>query len=126
MAKETRWTQTGGDMNPKDYGAVLTRRAESSLGEQIEIVEIEPRETGKGYYVQECEISFDDLTWEKNRDVARTHGHTRSYWEELPMEARAHDRIRHWGCVHLGGGSRYVEKWSDALPAKSNQIKWWR
>lgn len=122
----SRWTQTGGDMNPKSHGAVITRRAKSSLGDQIEIVEIEPSEDGEGYFVQECEISFSDLVWEKNKDVARTNGRSRSEWDELPMEARAEDRLRHWGCAHLGGENRFVKKWSDALPTKSAQIKWWR
>jgi len=122
----SRWAQTGGDLNPKDYGAVLTRHAESSLGEQIEIVHIDPDESVMEYHVQRAEIPTGELTWQQNAQAARANGRSRAEWEELPLEARAEDRLMYWGADHLGGASFYTKKWSEALPARSNQIKWWR
>jgi len=122
MAKH--WIQIGGDVNPKEHGATLVRRAHSSLGEQIEVVDITPGDDG--YYVTTADIPVDDLTWEKNRDVAKAHGHERHEWEASELEHRAMDRLNYWGGTHLGGGYDFVTKWSAALPARSNQIRWWR
>ena len=113
-----KWEQIGGDVDPKDHGAVLARKVD----DYIEVVDIEPDPAG-GYYVMSGDFHISDLSWARNRGAARANGHdTREEWEDATLEHRAMDRLRYGP----SGGVRQVTKWSDALPARSNQIAWWR
>lgn len=120
MAKE--WKQIGGDVDPREHGAVLARTDRGG----IEVFEITPNDMGPGYFTSYVSIDKSDLTWEKNQDVAKSHGHSKKDWNELSLALRGADRLRHWGAGHLLGESNLVTTWGDALPAKSNQIAWWR
>jgi hypothetical protein len=115
-----RWEQVGGDVNPKDYGAILAR---DDGGGWIEIWEIETEgDLNEGeFYVVESSHHKSDLGWEKNQDVARTVGATKEEWEQQSDVGRASERHR-----HHGGDGRTVKGWARALPAASNSIKWWK
>lgn len=55
-----RWEQVGGDVNPKEYGAVLVRVEGSS----VTVVQIDPgEEEGEGFYVTEGHFDESDLKW---------------------------------------------------------------
>lgn len=135
MAKA--WQQVGGDVNPKEYGAILARiepggvpwsaGSQSGVSQQsVELVEIDPdEERGRGYYVSSASMDESDLTWEKCKDCAASSGMSHAEWKKATIVERAITKLRHWGAAHLGGETTRVKNWSDALPAKSNQITWW-
>lgn len=134
MAKA--WQQVGGDVNPKEYGAMLARidpggRPWSAGGQSgvsqasVELVEIDPDEERGGWNVYSASMDESDLTWEKCKDCAATSGISRADWNKSTIVERAMAKMRHWGAYHLGGEQSHVKKWSDALPGKSNQIQWW-
>ena len=116
-----KWEQTGGDVNPKNHGAVLTRRD----GDYVEIVKIEPRgdsgDDATSWDIVENSFHVDDLTWTGNEDVASYVGASRSDWLEFSPEERAQALLD-----YSGGDNRVAKRWSDALPVASNSIKWWR
>ena|SRR5271157_944541 len=111
-----QWEQIGGDVNPKEHGAVLARVE----GGWAEVVDIEPN--GKSYAVTEGSFHADDLTWEKSKDVASFVGASKTNWEKASVTERAADHMSY----HGGDGTRRTRSWSDALPAASNSIKWWK
>lgn len=116
-----RWEQVGGDVNPKDYGAILAR---DDGGGWIEIWEIDPEagDLSEGeFYVVESNHHKSDLGWDKNEGVARTVGATKDEWEKQSLVGRAAEVHR----VH-GGNGRIVKGWANSLPAASNSIKWWK
>jgi hypothetical protein len=125
------WKQIGGDVNPKDYGAVLGR-VEGSRGRarSVEIVRINPdEEQGHGYYVDTAYFDESDLEWggrAKGREIASTIGASRADWDEMSLEQRAEAAMGYYGAGWSDEtGGRRVDKWSDALPVRSNQIQWW-
>lgn len=134
MAKS--WNQVGGDVNPKEYGAVLARYEPggspwSAGGQkgvskaQVEVVEIEPDEERGGYIVTTAGYDEDDLKWgEYAAGIASAMGISKGKWQRMSLVDRGADAIRYGGSS-WSGDVRHVQKWSDALPAKSNQIAWW-
>lgn len=135
MAK--KWHQVGGDVNPKEYGAILARiepggvpwsaGGQHGVSEQsVELVEIDPDEERKtGFYVSSASLDESDLTWEKCKDCAASSDISQAAWKKATIVERAIAKLRHWGAAHLGGDTKRVKNWSDALPARSNQIQWW-
>ena len=121
-----RWEQVGGDVNPKEYGAVLARVEGSS----VTVVQIDPgEEEGEGFYVTEGHFDESDLKWggqAKAERVAASCGVSKLEWEEkLSLADRAQAALAYHG-GGWSGDSRHTKKWSDALPAASNSIKWWK
>jgi hypothetical protein len=134
MAK--KWHQVGGDVNPKEYGAILARiepggvpwsaGGRSGVSQpSVELVEIDPDEERGGWNVYSASMDESDLTWEKCKDCAASSGISRQAWSKSTIVERAMAKMRHWGAAHLGGDQSHVKNWSSALPAKSNQIQWW-
>ena len=127
MANASRWKQIGGDVDPKEHGAILARLYPARNPRQVEIVEIDPDVEGvSGYWVQRADIFIDDLEWEHNKDVARSSGISQREWAAMSPEERAERRLSHWGASHLGGDAFQTKLWSKALPAPSRSILWWR
>jgi hypothetical protein len=149
MAKE--WEQIGGDVNPKEYGAVLARVSGGDgvgsirctthrdcvehleLGRacaaarchkmSVEVIRIDPDEAVEhGWFIKSNYFDFDDLTWEKSKGIASFIGANQDDWETMSLAYRAEAALDYGG----GGDDSYVKMWSEALPVKSNQIKWWR
>ncbi len=120
-----RWEQIGGDVNPKEYGAILALVE----GDSISLIEIQPDdESGKGYWVTDADYDADDLEWSgsaNGKGIASSIGASKSEWDEMSFVDRAHAAMGYHGGGWSGGTERVV-KWSDALPAASNSIKWWR
>lgn len=128
MAKQ--WKQIGGDVNPKEYGAVLARVTPGQW-DSVEIVRIETDdERGYGYYVTTAEFDDSDLEWKgraHGSKVASSIGASRSEWNAMSLEEKGEAAIGYYGSGWSdSSGGRRVDKWSDALPARSNQIQWWR
>jgi len=121
-----RWEQNGGDVNPKEYGAVLARVE----GNSVEIVEIDPDEEREGwYYVITGDFDEDDLDWDKGKyapSIAKTHGASREDWEEWSLAERGEAALRYHGSNWSQGSPEHVKGWANALPTASNSIKWWR
>jgi hypothetical protein len=120
------WFQIGGDVNPREHGAILGKY--HGIEGYVEIVEIVPEallpDGGDGFWVERADIPVEDLEWSLNRDVARSHGWRKALWEDLDVFARAQARLHHWGSRHLGGDGRIEKTWSKALPAQSRSIRW--
>lgn len=122
MAK--RWEQVGGDVNPKDYGAVIAVLD----GDTVDVQRIDPNEEGPGWHVDSATFYLSDLEWDgsaKAPDIARTMGISKEEWEGMGPLARAAAAMQYHGSG-WSGSSEIVTKWSHALPVKSNQIKWWK
>ena len=119
-----KWEQVGGDVNPKNHGAIIAKVDDSS----VDVVRIEPNEEGPGWHVDTSTFYFTDLEWGGQahpEQMAGSMGFTREEWEETKPVQRAAIAMQFHGSG-WSGDSRLVKKWSDALPAKSNQIKWWK
>mgnify|MGYP001609603175 CR=1 FL=1 len=122
MAKA--WKQVGGDVNPKDYGAVLARVD----GDSVEVVRIEPNEEGPGWHVTTCNFHTSDLEWGGQahpEQMSGTMDFTKEEWDQTPIDGRGAIALQYHGSGWCGD-DRLVTKWSQALPARPNQIKWWR
>jgi len=125
MAKS--WKQVGGDVNPKEYGALLARVDSSG----VEIVRIEPVEGDderSGWYVTNAYFHKSDLEWggqAKPENMASSMDFDRKEWEETTLEGRGAIAMEYHG-GHWSGEEHKTTKWSDALPARSNQIQWWK
>jgi hypothetical protein len=136
------WAQVGGDVNPKEYGAILAREEPGGVPwsaggrhgisqASVEIVQIDTDdERGRGYYVSTAYFYESDLKWGGKahaEKIAPTSGYSKAEWNRLSLVDRAVAAIGYYGSGWSDEtGGRRVEKWSEALPAKSNQIKWWR
>jgi len=122
MAKH--WKQVGGDVNPKDHGCILARVDSSG----VEVVRIEPNEEGPGWFVATNYFYTADLEWGGQthpEKMASTMDFDRKQWEETDLANRGAIAAEYHGSG-WGGDDRQVTKWSQALPAKTNQIQWWR
>jgi hypothetical protein len=122
LTAKPRWTQVGGDMNPKDHGAVLALNE----GTSVTIIDIEPNEEGPGWHVTEAAFHDSDLNRPNPNAVrlASFAGMSLEEWADLPLEQKGETAIRYFGSS-WSGDTKLVKKWSDALPTKtSNQIKW--
>jgi hypothetical protein len=120
-----RWEQIGGDVNPKEYGAILARVD----GNSIEVVEIVPNDEGKGWYVVTADYDASDLEWDgsaKGSRIASSIGASKSEWEKMSLMARAEAAMGYHGGNWSQGAPQHEMQWSSALPAASNSIKWWR
>lgn len=126
-----RWEQVGGDVDPKEYGAVLARVEGSS----VEIVEIDPDEEREGwYYIITADFDEDDLDWDKGKyasSIAKTMGASREDWEESDLAERGEAALRYHGSNWSQGSPEHVKGWKNALSSAvgSSQvasIKWWR
>ena len=124
-----KWEQVGGDVNPKEHGAVLARVE----GTSVTVVDIEPIDDNvggiKGYYVIEGDFDEDDLAWggsAKAESIASYIGCSKAEWKELNLAERAAAALSYHGSGWSQGQADRVLKWSEALPAASNSIKWWR
>ena len=118
------WKQVGGDVNPKDYGAILARVDESG----VEVVRIEPNEEGPGWFVTTGYFFKDDLKWGGQIDPEGMSGSMdfdEQEWEQTPLEGRGAIALQYHGSG-WGGDEKQVTKWSEALPARPNQIQWGR
>jgi hypothetical protein len=127
-----KWKQVGGDVNPKEYGAVLVRvEGGPFTGRSVEVVRINTDDDrGRGYHVSTADFDESDLEWAgraHGSKIASSIGASRSEWQAMSLEDKAEAAIGYYGSGWSDetGGLR-VEKWSDALPARSNQIEWWR
>lgn len=121
-----RWEQIGGDVNPRDHGAVLARISSSS----IEVLVIDPVEEseGEGYWVTDANYDASDLEWDgpaKGSRIAASIGASKDQWEKMDLEQRAEAAMGYHG-GNWSGSTTMVKKWSDALPVASTSIKWWR
>lgn len=128
MAK--KWRQVGGDVNPKDHGAVLANVDDDKGG--VTIVRIEPNEDedeGKGWHVLESHFYATDLNWDGGqanpREMSLTMGFTRDEWEKTDLANRGAIALQYHGS-NWAEAETFSKKWSEALPAKTNQIQWWR
>lgn len=118
------WKQIGGDVNPKDHGAVLAK----VQGDSVEVVRIDVNDEGPGWYVTTATFDKDDLGWNGQADgktLAKFIGVDERDWNRMSIEEQGEVAIQYHGSG-WGGNDKHVTKWSEALPAKSNQIKWWR
>lgn len=118
------WTQVGGDVNPKEHGVILAREDDSG----VEVVRIEPNEEGRGWYRTTNHFFNSDLAWDgqaKAPSIARSIGIDRKEWDAMSNAQRAEAAMSYHGSGWSGDESLEA-KWSDALPAKTNQIKWWK
>lgn len=118
----TAWYQIGGDVDARAYGITIARVTESSVGLQVEIVEVAPLDEG-GYFVSRADIPDDDLDWADNRQAAATAGIRESEWRDMGPVTRAQARFEYWGAAHLGGDQRKVRLWRDALPVRLSSVK---
>jgi hypothetical protein len=119
-----KWEQVGGDVNPKDHGAVLAKLDDSS----VDVVRIEPNEEGPGWHVDSATFHASDLEWGGQahpESMADTMGFDRGEWEETKLATQGAIAMQYHGSG-WSGDYKLVTKWSQALPAKSNQIKWWK
>ena len=126
-----QWVQIGGDIDAKEYGAVLARVEGSS----VEVVEIEPDEEHEGwYYIITADFDKDDLDWKKGKyapDIAKTMGASRDDWEEWDLAERGEAALRYHGSNWSQGGPEHVKGWKNALNSAVggssyvNSIKWW-
>lgn len=118
--RELKWKQIGGDVNPREYGAILAKRD----GDYVSIWEIDPDvpDTDE-IFVQDAEFHVSDLDYDQS--VADSIGIDEYEWEEMPLEARAEAFLGYWGAYDLGGDQRYVKRWEDALPDSESAIRWW-
>jgi len=128
MAKQ--WKQVGGDVNPKEYGAVLAR-VTTGHWDSVEVVRIDTDdESGHGYYVSTADFDESDLEWDgpaKGSKIASSIGASKAEWNAMSLVEKGEAAIRYHGSGWSdSSGGRRVDKWSDALPARSNQIAWWR
>ena len=114
MAKQ--WKQVGGDVNPKEYGAVLAR-VTTGHWDSVEVVRIDTDDES-------------DLAWDgpaKGSKIASSIGASKAEWNAMSLVEKGAAAIGYHGSGWSDeSGGRRVEKWSDALPARSNQIAWWR
>lgn len=125
MAKS--WKQVGGDVNPKDYGAILAR-VDSSGVEVVRIENVDENDEKAGWYVTTAYFHKSDLEWggQTNPEkMSSSMDFDRVEWEQTPLEGRGAIALQYHGSG-WSGDERKVTKWSHALPAKSNQIQWWR
>lgn len=123
MSKK-RWEQVGGDVNPKNHGAVLAVLD----GDSVDVVRIDPNEEGPGWHVDSATFYKSDLEWGGQahpEQMAGPMGFTREEWDETNLVNRAAIAMGYHG-AGWSGNSEIKTKWSEALPVKSNQIKWWR
>jgi hypothetical protein len=121
-----RWEQIGGDVNPKEYGAVLARIE----GDSIEVIRIDPveDEPKKGWWVTDANFDASDLEWDgsaNGKAIASSIGASKTEWKKMSLAQRGEAGMGYHGGM-WSGGTHMVSKWSDALPAASNSIKWWR
>lgn len=122
-----KWEQIGGDVNPKEYGAVLARVE----GDSVTVHEIAPDEENDegGFWVVTADFDRDDLEWDgsaKGKSIAGAIGASKSDWSKMSLAERAEAGLRYHGANWSHGTPDHFKKWSDALPAPSNSIKWWR
>lgn len=125
MAKS--WKQVGGDVNPKDHGAILARVDPNGV-EVVRIENVSDDDEKAGWFVVTNYFHTSDLEWggqAKPENMAGSMGFDRQEWEETSLENRGAIATEYHGSG-WGGDESKVTKWSQALPAKSNQIQWWR
>lgn len=132
------WEQIGGDMDPAAHGGLIARTDESSLGKQIEMLEIQPvrayvgdgeaAEVGFPFWTKEAYYTLEDLDL-KSKDVQsalESSGFTegdQKYWfeEEATPEQRAlaiAESLFSYGYQTADGPSG----WSSDLP--DYEVKW--
>lgn len=119
-----QWKQIGGDVNPKEYGAVLARVD----GDYVEVVVIDPDDEGSGYHVVNADFDRSDLEWGGSAHpdkICNTIGCSKADWEKMSLADRGEAAVSYHGSGWSGGGG-HARNWSSALPAESNQIKWWK
>lgn len=133
------WNQVGGDVNPKDHGAILARLEPGGMPwsaggirgtskANVDIVSIEPDDERGGYHVIATHFDVDDLAWggpAKAAQIASYIGASKARWEKMSLVERAVAALGYHG-AGWSGDSGHVKNWSDALPARSNQIEWWK
>lgn len=125
MAKH--WKQVGGDVNPKTHGAVLARVDDSG----VEVVRIEPDDEdaeNKSYYVTSGYFHKSDLEWggqAKPEEMAGAMDFDEKEWAETDLANKGAIAIQYHG-AGWSGQDEHVVGWARALPAKSNQIDWWK
>jgi hypothetical protein len=125
MAKA--WKQVGGDVNPKMYGAVLARVDESG----VEVVRIETDdedESHQAYYVTSGHFYKSDLEWGGQahpEKMAGSMGFDQKEWDDTDLAGRGAIALQYHGSG-WSGQDEHVMGWAKALPAKSNQIEWWK
>ena len=122
------WKQVGGDVNPKTYGAVLARVDDSG----VEVVRIEPDDEDKehkSYYVTSGYFHKSDLEWEKGQahpeEMAGSMDFDEKEWNETDLANKGAIALQYHGSG-WSGQDEHVVGWANALPAKSNQIEWFR
>jgi len=122
MAKN--WKQVGGDVNPKDHGAILARVDDSG----VEVVRIEPNEEGPGWFVTTAHFYKEDLEWggqANPKGMSSSMDFDEEEWKQTPLDGRGAIALQYHGSG-WSGDEKSVTKWSEALPARSNQIQWWK
>lgn len=125
MAKN--WKQVGGDVNPKDYGAILAR-VDSSGVEVVRIDPVDEDDEKSGWFVTTAYFYKTDLEWggqTKPENMASSMSFDRQEWEQTPLEGRGAIAMEYHG-TGWSGENHKTTKWSQALPTKSNQIQWWK